>query len=394
MNDGSESGHVSPINNCPHVDSSLSTLEKIDTAATCSNCKENKENWICLTCSSVGCSRFQGAHAKQHYETTQHPIALSFSDLSVWCYACESYIRNPKLSHSFQLAHEDKFLQKPGTAPTTFIISKSGNVNEEELKEYFDDPEEVKEKVKQLAQIILASKHIVVYTGAGVSTSAKIPDYRGPKGIWTLQEKGISPHFEVTLEQALPTLTHMALVELYKKDVIKFTCSTNVDGLHRRSGIPANGMSELHGNCYLEICSAKTCGKEYLRSFDASSGRNDHKTGRNCDLCKAPLLDSIINFGENLPVSHLERAQFEAGKSDVSLVLGTSMRVSPANKLPLQAVENGGKMVIVNLQKTPYDKKAFLLIRERTDKVIELLMEQLHLDIPQYSLSNDTVKNG
>jgi NAD-dependent SIR2 family protein deacetylase len=78
---------------------------------------------------------------------------------------------------------------------------------------------------------------------------------------------------------------------------MKFLISTNVDGLHRRSGITEIGMAELHGNCYLEICSGSDCGKEYLRNFDASSHRSDHITGRKCDACGSYLRDSIINFG-------------------------------------------------------------------------------------------------
>lgn len=70
------------------------------------------------------------------------------------------------------------------------------------------------------------------------------------------------------------------------------------------------------------------------------------------------------------------------------------MRVSPANKFPAHAVRNGGKMVIVNLQKTPYDSKATLLIHERTDKVMQLLMQELGLTIPEYKLEEDQVKNN
>jgi len=234
---GSESGHVSPIANCPHVQEFVHETDNIDTTTPCSICNDTTENWICLTCYATGCCRFKGAHALKHFETTNHPIALSFSDLSIWCYSCESYIRNPRLSPIFQMAHKDKFQVHPGKT-TSFVISNTGNLTEEELTEYFDTPEELSVKVKQLAEIIRGSAHLVVYTGAGVSTSAKIPDYRGPQGVWTLQEKGMQPQFDVTIEQALPTISHMALVELLEKNIMKFLSSTNVDGLHRRSGIP------------------------------------------------------------------------------------------------------------------------------------------------------------
>jgi len=339
----------------------------------------------------VGCSRFQNGHMVEHYQKSKHPIALSFSDLSIWCYVCESYIRNPKLSRSFELAHKDKFQSSGSGKDSTYIISTS-KTTEEEIREYHDDPKEVEEKVKQLADIIRASNYLSVFTGAGISTSAKIPDYRGPQGVWTLQEKGMRPHFEVTIEQALPTPTHMALLQMHKVGMMKFLVSTNVDGLHRRSGIPESGMSELHGNCYKEMCSKEGCGEEYLRTFDASSHRSDHKTGRKCYKCGSQLIDSIINFGENLPVSELEKTIFHSGKSDVALVLGTSMRVSPANKFPVDIASQGGKMIIVNLQKTPYDKKAHLIIHEQTDKVIELLFKELGMQIPSYNAEMDGVK--
>ncbi len=52
------------------------------------------ENWVCLTCGAVGCSYYVKQHMKAHHEETKHPITLSFSDLSFWCYECDSYIKS------------------------------------------------------------------------------------------------------------------------------------------------------------------------------------------------------------------------------------------------------------------------------------------------------------
>jgi len=389
--DGSQSGYVEPSRDCPHVDEFLRDPQEnnVNTICPCKGCEQTKENWLCLTCYEANCSRFQNGHAAKHFESTKHPLAISFSDLSVWCYACDTYIKNRKLSLVFRLAHNDKFGRNPGEA----LENKGsvGHTNQEAIKEFFDDEKDVIQKVKELANLIKSSKHTMIYTGAGVSTSAKIPDYRGPMGVWTLRDKGLNAQFDITLEEAIPTLSHMSIVKLQEKGYCKLLVSTNVDGLHRRSGITAQGMAELHGNIYRENCGK--CKKEFLRKFDVTKGRDDHKTGRKCDACSGDLLDSIINFGENLPMSELEKAADNANASDLALVLGTSMLVSPANQFPLQAVENGGKMVIVNLQKTPYDRKAAILIHERTDKVMELLMKELQLEIPQYQSEKDSFKN-
>ena len=120
----------------------------------------------------------------------------------------------------------------------------------------------------------------------------------------------------------LPVAQSRALVELQRRGILKCLVSQNCDGLHLRSGMNPACLAELHGNMNLEKCSK--CEAKYLRDFDASHGRMDHLTGRQCDKpsCKGPLKDSIIHFGENLPDDELEKAFRHAEKADVCLVLG------------------------------------------------------------------------
>ena len=81
--------------------------------------------------------------------------------------------------------------------------------------EIFDSPEEVDSKVEILARwISKESSHTVFYTGAGISTSAGIPDFRGPKGVWTLEKKGMKPEINVSWNDATPTASHMAIAKL------------------------------------------------------------------------------------------------------------------------------------------------------------------------------------
>lgn len=93
-------------------------------------------------------------------------------------------------------------------------------------------------KVDEFVELIREAKHVVVHTGAGISTSSGIPDFRGPKGVWTLEERGLIPKFDVSFDTAKPTLTHMALVKLAQEGLIHYVISQNVDGLHLKSGFP------------------------------------------------------------------------------------------------------------------------------------------------------------
>ncbi|KAM0553250.1 hypothetical protein ACHAPJ_007539 [Fusarium lateritium] len=116
------------------------------------------------------------------------------------------------------------------------------------LPERRDGPDVIDQQAAELVTLIKNSKHFIVFTGAGVSTSAGIPDFRGPEGAWTLRAQGRTRTGKATSTlQAIPTPTHMALVELQNQGVLKYL----------------DRISELHGNSNRECC--KDCGKEYIR---------------------------------------------------------------------------------------------------------------------------------
>jgi uncharacterized UBP type Zn finger protein len=82
---------VEPITDCPHIPSSIVKGESYFTP--CQACQDTKENWQCLSCNSVYCSRYCQGHMKQHVtENPNHSVCVSYSDLSVWCYICDNYI--------------------------------------------------------------------------------------------------------------------------------------------------------------------------------------------------------------------------------------------------------------------------------------------------------------
>ena len=190
----------------------------------------------------------------------------------------------------------------------------------------------------------------------------------------------------------------MAMVELMNRDILKGIVSQNIDGLHRRSGINPGQLSELHGNNNLEIC--VKCNREHMRDFNTRVDNKKHMTGRICDTpaCKGALKDTIINFGESLDQEVLLKGYAIEAISDLSIAMGSSMRVSPANELPLLAKANGGKFVMCNLQKVQVAAFADLVIYERCDVIMKKVMEKLEIPIPEfrrsYRLKVALVDNG
>lgn len=133
----------------------------------------------------------------------------------------------------------------------------------------------------------------------------------------------------------------------------------------------------------MEICPA--CGVEYLRDFEVETiGLKE--TSRRCSnvRCGAKLKDTVLDWEDALPPKEMNPAEKHCRTADVVLCLGTSLQITPACNLPLKSLRGGGKIAIVNLQKTPKDKKASLVIHGLVDKVIAGVMEFLNLKIPPF----------
>lgn len=127
-----DANYVIPLAWCPHLqeikdfNTNEEDLAKTKLDSPCASCKHVGENWLCLTCSAVLCSRYVNEHMLFHSLETEHRMCLSFSDLSVWCYSCESYVDNDQLYHVKNHFHVEKFNeQMPRVISSTVVELKS-----------------------------------------------------------------------------------------------------------------------------------------------------------------------------------------------------------------------------------------------------------------------------
>jgi len=223
---------------------------------------------------------------------------------------------------------------------------------------------DLSQKIDTLVRWMFDSKHLVVFTGAGISTESGLPDFRGPDGIWTRQAKGLPPETR-DFSSAEPNAGHMAIVALQGLGKLDFLISQNVDNLHLKSGIHPDLLAELHGNVTKLRCSH--C--EFLMD-----NIGDQTV---CPLCGGRLVSSVVNFGQPLPQKDLANSHLHSQDCDLFLVVGSSLVVYPAADMPKVALESGARLVIINQGETPFDRLAHLRFWEAIGKVLPPAVDRL-----------------
>ena len=244
----------------------------------------------------------------------------------------------------------------------------------------------------QVADFILQSRRLVVFTGAGISTESGIPDFRGPQGLWSrfdpddfTIEKFLSNVesrrkqwyiFKEGLmtDKAVPNAAHVAIAELHEMGRLDCVITQNIDNLHQKAGVPDDRVFELHGNMQWAVC--LECGRRY--SFKEIKVRLDAgEDVPDCAGCHGMLKPAIVMFGEQLPYDVLEEAGRRARSADLFIVIGSTLVVYPAAYMPLYAVQSGAKLVIVNIGETPLDQRASVCISAKAGETMAAIVNKV-----------------
>jgi NAD-dependent SIR2 family protein deacetylase len=216
---------------------------------------------------------------------------------------------------------------------------------------------DLEKRINTLAGWMMEARHLVVFTGAGISTESGLADFRGPDGLWTRQAKGL-PTRSIDFASAEPNAGHLAIAELQRLGKLAFLISQNVDNLHLKSGIRPEFIAELHGNITKLRC--QNC--EFLMDNVGDVIP--------CPICGGHVASSVVNFGQPLPQRDLEDACGHSKRADVFIAVGSTLTVTPAADMPRVALRAGARLVIINQGETPLDRAAHLRFGERISEVL------------------------
>jgi NAD-dependent protein deacetylase/lipoamidase len=252
-------------------------------------------------------------------------------------------------------------------------------------------PTSVQDAVDFSAQLLRKAQRAVVLTGAGMSTPSGIPDFRSEgTGLWAHDEPlEVASLFTFRTNpekfynwfrplasrifDAKPNKAHQALAQLEQQGFVRLIITQNIDLLHQKAG--SRNVIEMHGT--LATFSCMQCFRQveafpYLKPF-VSEGLIPH-----CPVCGAVLKPDVILFGEQLPQTAWFAAQRASRECDLMLVAGSSLEVLPVAGLPMQALDRGAHLIILNNSSTYLDVRADSVIQGDVADMLPAIAEQVY----------------
>ncbi|MGI9595612.1 MAG: SIR2 family NAD-dependent protein deacylase [Acidimicrobiales bacterium] len=240
--------------------------------------------------------------------------------------------------------------------------------------------------IAEAASLVDRAERVAVMTGAGISTDSGIPDFRGPKGVWTknpgaekqatIQNYMADPevrrrrwmlHLDSPVWGAEPNPGHLALARLEIRRKLHLLITQNIDGLHHAAGTNPDRIVEVHGHMREVVC--MSC--DYSDAMQVALDRvrqGDHDPA--CPRCSGILKSATISFGQNLVVEDIERANEAAATCDLLLAVGSTLTVFPIARTVPIAKTSGAKIVIVNGSPTEMDDLADVVVQGSISSVL------------------------
>lgn len=245
--------------------------------------------------------------------------------------------------------------------------------------------------IEDAAELIRKANRAIVLTGAGISTPSGIPDFRSEgTGLWSRDEPlevaslstfRTSPErffewFRPLASQifyARPNAAHQALAALEESGFVKTVITQNIDALHQKAG--SKCVVETHGTMKTLTCTRcyRTFESEpFFKSFI------EHGTIPTCAGCSGVLKPDVILFGEQLPHAAWVQAQRAARQCDLILVAGSSLEVLPVAGLPMQAIDHGAHLIVINNTPTYINVRADIVIMQNVESILPEIAKRVH----------------
>ncbi len=237
------------------------------------------------------------------------------------------------------------------------------------------------DNIQILQKWIDESKRIVFFGGAGVSTESGIPDFRSVDGLYNQKydqppetilshtyfnrypEKFFRFYRDKMLYlDAQPNAAHRALARLEASGKLTSVVTQNIDGLHQKAG--SKSVQELHGSVLRNYCA------RCHRFYPVEAVKESKEAVPRC-TCGGIIKPDVVLYEEPLDNDTWDLALRHISRADMLIIGGTSLVVYPAANLI--HYYRGNKLVLINLQPTPYDREADLVLNGKIGEVFSQL---------------------
>ena len=341
---------------------------------------------ICLNCMELIYSKDK---IVEHYNNQKHKLFLNFKNWKLICLECSSQYDIKLVEQILKYRIICNLLNEVEIFPPSSKLILS----EKEIKDIKYDKFKNKLINKKYSKILFM-------VGAGISTTAGIPDFRSKTGLFKqLQDKyNLSSPEEFFLKKTFlekpqyfyeftklfdlskinSTISHKFMNFFVTKNIVKYIYTQNIDGLEIKAKIPNEKLIFAHGNFYTGHCAK--CNKEIdINKINEGIQKNEIYY---CPACKGPCKPNVVFYGEGLPTRFFEKLQ-ECEDVDLIIIMGTSLKVQPFASIPY-LTNPKADIVVLNMESVggfQFNKlySNALFIEGKTDESIVKLLKDMNM---------------